>query len=244
MRNVLVTGGTRGLGLSVCAALVEDGFRVTAVARGPNDAFREIAERVNVGEERLRFEPFDLASVDKMAELIGRVTRACGPVYGLINNAGLGSSGVLATMRDTSIEELLRLNISAPIAVTKYAVRSMMAAGVGGRIVSMSSIVATTGYGGLSVYSATKSALLGFTRSLAREVGPLNITVNAVAPGFISTEMTKELSGVDRGRIARRSALQRLAEPADVAGAVRYLLSDAARNVTGTTLTVDAGGTA
>jgi NAD(P)-dependent dehydrogenase (short-subunit alcohol dehydrogenase family) len=94
------------------------------------------------------------------------------------------------------------------------------------------------------VYGATKASMIGFTRSLAREVGRLGITVNAIAPGFIETEMTAGLSIEDRGRVARRSALQRLAEPADVAGSVEYLLSDKARNITGTVITVDAGSTA
>jgi 3-oxoacyl-[acyl-carrier protein] reductase len=113
-----------------------------------------------------------------------------------------------------------------------------------GRIVNISSIVASTGYHGLAAYSATKASLIGLTRSLAREVGPLGFTVNAVAPGFISTEMTRELEGGQREKIARRSALRRMATPEDVAAAVEFLLSEKARNITGTTLTVDAGSTA
>ena len=108
----------------------------------------------------------------------------------------------------------------------------------------MSSIVATTGYQSLSVYSATKASLIGFTRALAREVGQLGITVNAVAPGFTDTEMTRKLDPKQREQIIRRSALRRLPEPADVAATVKFLLSDEARNITGTTLTVDAGNTA
>jgi 3-oxoacyl-[acyl-carrier protein] reductase len=127
--------------------------------------------------------------------------------------------------------------------LTRHVVRSMMVARAG-RIVNISSIVATSGYRGLSAYSTTKAALLGFTRSLAREVGPLGITVNAVAPGFVSTEMTREMDEEQREQIARRSALKRLPEPVDVAAAVQFLLSDAARNITGVTLTVDAGNTA
>jgi 3-oxoacyl-[acyl-carrier protein] reductase len=119
----------------------------------------------------------------------------------------------------------------------------MMAEGKG-RIVNMSSIMASTGFNGLSVYGATKASMVGFTKSLARELGGLGITVNAVAPGFVDTELTSGLSDEDRARIANRSALRRLATVEDVAAAVSYLMSDAARNVTGTVLTVDAGGTA
>src|SRR5260370_35563181 len=127
--------------------------------------------------------------------------------------------------------------------LTKYVVRQMMADGAG-RIVKMSSIIATTGYNGLSVYGATKAAATGFTRSLAREVGKLGITVNAIAPGFIDTELTKGLAGEGRDRIAKRSALRRLPEAEDVASMVEYLLGEGGRNLTGAVMTVDAGNTA
>jgi len=127
--------------------------------------------------------------------------------------------------------------------LTKYVVRGMMADGTG-RIVNIASIIGFTGYSGLSAYAATKASMLGFTRSLAREVGRMGITVNAVAPGFLATEMTDALADEQRQRIARRSALRRLAEVEDVANAVEFLLSPKARNITGTVLTVDAGATA
>ena len=138
---------------------------------------------------------------------------------------------------------LIRLNTTAPIVLSKYVSKSMMIER-SGRIVNVSSIVASTGYSGLSVYSATKAALLGFTRSLAREVGQLGITVNAVAPGFIDTDMTQELDESHRAQISRRSALKRMAEPVDIARSVAFLLGDGGRNITGTVLTVDAGNTA
>ena len=146
-------------------------------------------------------------------------------------------------MHNSQIEALIRLNTLSPIVLTKYVVRSMMADGRG-RIVNMSSIIGSTGYNGLAAYGATKASMVGFTKSLAREVGKLGITVNAVAPGFVETELTGSMTEDDRKRIAGRSALRRLIEPDDVANAVAYLLSDAARNVTGTVLTVDAGNTA
>jgi 3-oxoacyl-[acyl-carrier protein] reductase len=127
--------------------------------------------------------------------------------------------------------------------ITKHVIRSMMADG-GGRIVNVSSITAFTGYSGLSVYSATKASLLGFSRSLAREVGRLGINVNSVAPGFVDTDMTQGMKEEQRQQIERRSALKRLAEVDDVANAVEFLLSDKAKNITGTVLTVDAGSTA
>jgi 3-oxoacyl-[acyl-carrier protein] reductase len=161
----------------------------------------------------------------------------------LVNNAGIGTAGVLANMKDADIERLVRLNVVVPLMLTKYVVRSMLTQGEG-RIVNVSSVVAQTGYSGLSVYSATKSSLGGFTRSLAREVGSLGITVNAVAPGFVDTDMTHTLSPAEREKIERRSALRRMPEVEDVADMVDYLVSDKARNITGTVITVDAGNTA
>jgi 3-oxoacyl-[acyl-carrier protein] reductase len=135
------------------------------------------------------------------------------------------------------------LNTLSPIMLTKYVVRNMMSDGIG-RIVNVASIIAFTGYSGLAAYAATKASMIGFTRSLAREVGRLGITVNAIAPGFLATEMTHGLVEEQRQQIVRRSALRRLAEVEDVANAVEYLLGDKARNISGTVLTIDAGATA
>ena len=245
MLNVVVTGGTRGLGLAIVQRLADLGYRVFAVARSRSEAIdhAEHAPPEGGGGEVI-FRPYDLAELDGIGAFVGGIAREYGPLHALINNAAHGAGGVLANMRDNQIERLLQLNLISPITLTKYAARSMMVGAGGGRIVNISSIIATTGYPGLSVYAASKAALCGFTRSLARELGPLGITVNAVAPGFIHTEMTRDMAEADIARVARRSALRKLAEPRDVAGAVAYLLSDDARNVTGTTMTVDAGNTA
>jgi 3-oxoacyl-[acyl-carrier protein] reductase len=240
MRNVIVTGGSRGLGLAICKRLSASGFRAIAIARTESPA---LAEAIAASQGAITFHPCDLTELAAIPDFVKSLKRDAGPLYGLVNNAGLGTAGVLANMPDAAIARLVTLNITAPAALTKYVVRSMMTGGAG-RIVNISSVTAFTGYDGLSVYSATKAAMLGFTRSLARELGPLGITVNAVAPGFIDTEMTNDLTPSDRAKIARRSALRRMAEPGDVAAAVDFLFGDAARNITGTTMTVDAGNTA
>jgi 3-oxoacyl-[acyl-carrier protein] reductase len=241
MRNVIVTGASRGLGLAITQRLVAEGFRVIAVARRESDPLREAIAAAP--PDALVFAPFDLGEIDALPGFVAALKKHHGAPYGLVNNAGLGTEGLLANMHNSQIEELLRINVTAPIILTKYVVRQMMAGG-GGRVVNISSIIASTGYNGLTAYGASKAALIGFTKSLAREVGRLGITVNAVAPGFIATEMTAGLQDDDRARIAARAALRRLAEPADVANAVSYLLADNARNITGTVLTVDAGATA
>jgi len=245
MHNILVTGGSRGIGLAIAQRVARGGYNVIAVARRESDALREaIAELEGQGNGRLHFRAFDLSETDAIPAFVKALRDEFGAIYGLINNAGIGTEGLLATMHNREIEALMRLNVLSPIILTKYIVRHMMADGAGGRIINMSSIIASTGYNGLSVYGATKAAATGFTRSLAREVGKLGITVNAIAPGFIDTELTESLGGEGRQRIAGRSALKRLPEADDVAGMVEYLLGEGGRNITGTVMTVDAGNTA
>ena len=240
----MVTGASRGLGLAIAERLANEGHRVVAVARNPGEgleaAMRDVAAR---GAGTLVFRPFDLADVAAIPAFVRSVSAEAGPIYGLVNNAGLGTQGLLAMTPDHDIEALIRLNTLSPIVLTKYAVRGMMSQGRG-RIVNMSSIVAATGFSALAAYSATKAALVGFTRSLAREVGRVGVTVNAIAPGFIDTELTQSLGENGRERVVARSALRRLAEPADVAATVSFLMGEGGRNITGTVITVDAGGTA
>jgi 3-oxoacyl-[acyl-carrier protein] reductase len=244
MRNVVVSGGSRGLGLGICRRLARVGYRVIAVARNDDAEFETVRRSFADGSQgALRFVPFDLDKVEAIPNMIKGIRREFGPIYGLVNNAAIGTEGLLATMHNTQIAALIRLNVLSPIILTKYAVRSMMAAG-GGRIVNISSIIASTGFSGLAVYGSTKASLVGLTRSLAREVGRLGITVNAVAPGFMETTMTSAISDEDRTKVAGRSALRRLPEVDDVASAVEFLLGEGGRNVTGTVITVDAGSTA
>ncbi|HWX30514.1 MAG TPA: SDR family NAD(P)-dependent oxidoreductase [Steroidobacteraceae bacterium] len=244
MQNVIVTGGSRGLGLAMARALAAAGYRVIALSRRSTGEL-EAASRAaaDSGRGAIEFRACDLSDLGSIAPLVKALRADFGALYGLVNNAGLGSSGLLSNMRDQEIQRLIQLNTVSPILLSKYVVRSMMSQREG-RIINIASIVATTGYSGLSVYSATKASLLGFTRSLAREVGQLGITVNAVAPGFVATEMTQELEETQRQQIARRSALKRMADPIDVARGVEFLLGDGGRNITGTTLTIDAGNTA
>ena len=244
MRSVIVTGGSRGLGLCIARRLTGEGYRVIALARKESSqltsAMRE-ADRDHPGS--FHFIPFDLARIEDISTLVKTVRKKFGPIYGLVNNEAVSFEGVLALMHNSQIEQLVRVNTLSPIVLTKYVVRSMLADG-GGRVVNVASIIGFTGYSGLAVYGATKAAMLGFTRSLAREVGRMGVNVNSVAPGFVDTEMTQGLKDEQRQQIVRRSALGRLAEIDDVANAVEFLLSDKAKNITGTVLTVDAGNTA
>jgi 3-oxoacyl-[acyl-carrier protein] reductase len=244
MDNVVVTGASRGIGLAIATRLAREGFCVAAVARKRSAAFDKAEAEVGAaGAGALRFEAFDLARVEAIPAFVRDVKARVGPIYGLVNNAGAGTEGLLATMANADIEALVRLNALSPIVLTKYVARGMMAEGRG-RIVNIASIVAATGYSGLSVYAATKAALVGFTRSLAREVGRVGVTVNAIAPGFVDTELTRGLASESRARIAARSALRRLAAADDIAAMAAFLMGEGGRNISGAVMTVDAGATA
>ena len=243
-RNVLVTGASRGLGLGIARKLTGAGYNVIALARQKNKQVTEVIAEAERGKSgSLHFVAFDLGRIDDIPELVRKLRKDFGPLFGLVNNAALGLDGALAMMHNSQIQQLVRVNTLSPIILTKYVVRSMMSEGAG-RIVNVASVIGFTGYSGLSVYAATKASMIGFTRSVAREVGRLGINVNAVAPGFIDTDMTHGLVGEQRQQVVRRSALRRLADVEDVANAVEFLLGDKARSITGTVLTVDAGATA
>ena len=236
-RNVIVTGASRGVGFSVAERLVAAGYCVIALAR------KESAQTRAAASDAFKFVPFDLSDIAAIPELVRGIKAEHGPLYALVNNAALGTEGLLSNMHNSQIESLIRVNTLSPIVLTKYVVRSMMTAGEG-RVVNITSIIGSTGYSGLSVYGATKASMIGFTRSLAREVGRLGVTVNAIAPGFMDTDMTSSMAPDQRARIAGRSALRRLAEVQDIAAAVEYLLGAGGRNITGTVMTIDAGNTA
>jgi len=163
------------------------------------------------------------------------------PIWGLVNNAGMARDGVLATLPEVDIETMIAVNLTGSITAARAFLRTKLERRGPGRIVNISSIIGQRGFTGLSAYSATKAGLDGFTRSLAREVGRLRITVNSVAPGYLDTDMSETLTAGQREQIVRRTPLGRLGKAEDVVPVVRFLLSDEAAFVTGQTLVVDGG---
>ena len=240
MKLIIVTGASKGLGLAICERLLHDGYKIVGISRSQTSEFEKFQKQY---PEQLFNEVYDFANTKNIQNLVRKITKEYGSIYGLVNNAALGHDGVLGTMHESQISELIKVNIESPILLTKYVSRSMLMK-LQGRVINIGSIIATTGFNGLSVYAATKASLSGFTRSLARELGKAKITVNTVAPGYMKTAMTEGLEGEKLESIKRRSPLGQLATVEDVAGTVSYLLSDDARHITGTTITVDAGSTA
>jgi 3-oxoacyl-[acyl-carrier protein] reductase len=238
---VLVTGATRGLGLAIARRLKTDGYTVVATGRKRTAELDSLMDEEGPG--RAVFREFDLRETSAIRNFVKAAVAETGGLYGLVNNAAIGRDGVLATMHDSEIEELIRVNVLSAVLVTKYASRSMLLGGEG-RIINVSSIIASTGFNGLSVYGATKAAMVGFTRSLARELGKANITVNAIAPGYMQTGMTGALAEEKLESIRRRSPLQRLVCVDEVAAAAAFLMGPEGSSITGTTITVDAGSTA
>ncbi|WP_338589247.1 SDR family oxidoreductase [Shewanella khirikhana] len=240
MKNVIVTGSAKGLGLEISKQLAAAGYKVIGISRTATKEYESLQAEYST---KVFFYQFDFANTAHISALVKRVTKEHGRIYGLINNAALGHDGVLATMHESDIAEVLKVNVEAPILLTKYVSRSMLLSKTG-RIVNVGSIIGSTGFNGLSVYGATKSALHGFTKSLARELGKAQITVNTLAPGYMETNMTDGLIGDKLEKIKRRSCLDRLAKVSDAASMALFLISENASGITGATFTVDAGSTA
>jgi 3-oxoacyl-[acyl-carrier protein] reductase len=238
-RSVLVTGGSRGLGAAIVQSFLDCGDRVATCSRTATPATEAWIGGPGV-EGRFHHELVDLSDQDACESFVAGVIERFGGIDVLVNNAGVAREGVLALVRADDVDAVVDLNLKATIQLTRLVVRRMLPRG-SGRVINISSVVGLSGYRGLSVYSATKAALDGFTRALARELGGRGITVNSVAPGYMRTEMSHGLDEGQLEQIVRRTPAGRLGEPEDVAAAVRFLTSPEAAFITGHVLVVDGG---
>lgn len=238
-RVVIVTGGSRGLGAGIVRSYLEAGDRVATCARASTPDVEKWAADPDLAD-RFLFRTADLSRAAEAEAFVTAVTDAWDTVDVLVNNAGVARDGILALFSDDDVDTVIDLNLKGTIYVTRLVSRRMLARR-GGSIVNISSVVGLSGYRGLSVYSATKAALDGFTRALARELGSRGITVNSVAPGYLRTEMSHGLDEQQLGQIVRRTPAGRLGEPEDVARAVQFLTDPRNSYVTGHTLVIDGG---
>lgn len=236
---VIVSGGSKGLGRGLVEALLAEGHIVATFSR---TATPFIEERMRADPEHAMFwwEPVDATERERVSKFVLAVRERYRRIDGLVNNAGVAVEGVLPLVREDDVRKVIGTNLEATIHLAQATSRVMLGQR-SGSIVNISSIVGLRGYAGLSVYSATKGALDAFTRSLARELGPRGIRVNSVAPGYLETDLSATLDAEQKAQIVRRTPLGRLGNAEDVAGAVSFLLSRAARHITGITLVVDGG---
>lgn len=239
---VLLTGGSKGLGLAFAKMLLQCGYTVATCARstqaGPG--LEALAQQYG---QHLTYDPLDVSETEAISDFVKKACAKHGvkSPYAVINNAGIACDGVLATLPSIEIRRMVDTNLVGAIEMTRAALQLMLRHGTPGRIINISSIIGSHGYNGLSPYSATKAGLDGFTRSLSREVGRRGITVNAIAPGYMETEMSASLQSEKRQQIIRRTPLGRLGQVQDIVPMLRFLLSQDAAFITGQIITIDGG---
>ena len=235
----LVTGASRGIGRAIATRLGADGMTVigTATSDGGAEAISAYFKEAGIEGEGMKLDVSDAESVN---EVVSAITDKYGAVTVLVNNAGITRDNLLMRMKPEEWDAVINTNLSSLYRVCKACIRGMMKAR-GGRIINIASVVGSSGNAGQTNYAAAKAGMLGFTKSLAQELGSRNITVNAVAPGFIDTDMTRELPEAQREALLAAIPLGRLGAAEEVAAAVAFLASDDAAYVTGTTLHVNGG---
>jgi 3-oxoacyl-[acyl-carrier protein] reductase len=236
---VLVTGGSRGLGLAICRELVRRGAKVVLCARQLPELAEARRELEAAGGQVLAL-PCDVTDAEQVALMIADVRRSFGPIEAVVLNAGIIRVGPIESMTRADFEEVMAVNFWGAVNVTQAVVPAMQEHRRG-RIVNITSIVGVTGNPGQVNYSAAKAGVLGFTKSLAKEVASRNITVNAVAPGFIDTDMTRALNEDQRSALQTQIPLGRLGAAEDIAAAVLFLVSPSGSYITGETLHVNGG---
>ena len=235
----LVTGASRGIGKAIAEALGAQGATVigTATTEGGAEAITQRFAEADIKGQGMRLDVGDEASVDTVMKEIGE---RFGAVSVLVNNAGITRDNLLMRMKSDEWDSVLNTNLTSVYRMSKACLRAMMKAKTG-RIINIASVVGASGNAGQTNYSAAKAGMFGFTKSLAQEVGSRGITVNAVAPGFIDTDMTRELPDAQRDALLGSIPLGRLGKPEEIASVVVFLASEAAAYVTGETIHVNGG---
>jgi 3-oxoacyl-[acyl-carrier protein] reductase len=239
-RVALVTGSGRGIGRAIAVRLAKGGAKVAIAYRANDAAAEETAELVrDVGAGGELFKG-DVASPEDVEALVKGVGETFGPVEILVNNAGTTRDNIMLRMKDAEFDEVLRTNLKGTYLCTRAVLRRMVRARWG-RIVNISSVVGLLGNAGQANYAASKAGIIGFTKSVAREVAGRGITVNAVAPGYVKTELTGSLSENIKGQIMGQVPMGRFGKPQEIAEVVAFLAGDGAAYVTGQTISVDGG---
>jgi 3-oxoacyl-[acyl-carrier protein] reductase len=238
-RVALVTGASRGIGEAVARRLAAEGARVLAAARSVADLERVVSEIAGAGGQA-ESRALDVSDANSIETVVKGALEQHGQIDVLVNNAGIAEDNLLLRMSREAWDRVLATNLTGVFVLTQAVVKGMVRRRYG-RIVNVTSVVGLMGNAGQANYAAAKAGLVGFTKSVARELGSRNITCNAVAPGFISTAMTDQMTEAARASLSGQIPAQRLGTPEDVAAAVAYLASEEAAYVTGTVLNVSGG---
>lgn len=238
-RISFVTGASRGIGRACALALSEAGYRVVLAARAV-DKLNEVAEQIRSAGREAYVAEIDLASPDSIRDAFTTASKEFGPIEILVNNAGVTRDGLAVRMKADDWNAVISTNLTGSFQCIQQVLPAMMRARWG-RIINITSVVGEMGNAGQANYAASKAGLIGLTKSLAQEMGSRNITVNAVAPGFVETDMTGVLSEELRDKMLASIPLKRIAQPADIAAAVRFLAGDEASYITGHVLSVNGG---
>ena len=236
----LVTGGSRGIGRAIALRLAHDGNTVAVNYAANAAAAEEVVERITSSGGTALAVSADVGDADAVSEMLSDVEERLGRVGILVNNAGITHDDLLLRMGPDAWDDVIQTNLRSVYLCTRAAMRGMLRL-KWGRIISVGSVSGIAGNPGQANYAASKAGIIGFSKSVAREVGSRNITVNVVAPGFIETDMTDQLGSGVAEEVVQRVALGRLGQPEEIAAAVGYLASDDAAYVTGQTLVVDGG---
>ena len=241
-RVALVTGGSRGIGRAICVALGKRGAKVIVNYAGREDAARETAALVEATGAKAAVAQFDVASGEQVTEAIKQIGKDHGGLDVLVNNAGVAINGLLLRFKDEQWDKVLDTNLAGAFHCARAAASLLLRAKDAGRIINITSVVGESGNGGQVAYAASKAGLIGLTMSLAKELAPRGVTVNAVSPGFIETDMTAEhLPEAQRAALIQQIPLARIGAADDVAGAVAFLAGPEAAYVTGQVLRVNGG---
>ncbi|MCL2005587.1 MAG: 3-oxoacyl-[acyl-carrier-protein] reductase [Planctomycetaceae bacterium] len=238
-RVAVVTGGTRGIGLGICEALALSGAKIACIGTSPNTV-QTALESIKKHTAEVEGFACNVANTEEVDKTIEAVLAKFGKIDILVNNAGITRDVPLGAMKDAEWDDVIGVNLRGPFLFTRACTKPMRRA-KSGRIINITSISGLIGNKGQANYSASKAGLIGFTRTVSKELAGKNITVNAIAPGFIETDMTAVLPEVYKAEIKNRIPLARFGSPADIANAVLYFASDEASFVTGQVLTIDGG---
>ncbi len=240
-RIILITGASRGIGRAIAIELASPQNFIYVNYLNNKTKADEVVSEIEKRDGKAKAIGFDVSNTEQIEQAFEQISQESGGVDILVNNAGIPIDGLLLRYKDEDWQKSIHVNLTSVYACTKAALKTMMRRKNNGRIISMTSVVGQMGNAGQSVYAATKAGIVGFTKSIAKEVASRNITVNAIAPGFVKTEMTDALTAEQQAKIMEQIPLKRVAEPNEIASVVKFLISAEAGYITGQTIAVNGG---